>query len=217
MTQFRKINRLMDRRESDLSSFTRLKANRQIWADRSNRPAIRLFQPNLLLFFPFFFRGFGKKSIIYFPEIGERKKKRYIYTHIRPDKYSEKLGPRFDVWDTPCPDRGQLTKSMKRREVYNLSRGTNPLLSRYKHNRAIYTYRDGLHSKLIIDDTSRGWSIIKGLGSSRSMFTTRIARNCANWRIQMERAWSFRKERGIAHDFNPLRYLSKRMYNIITF
>lgn len=118
----------------------------------------------------------------------EKEEKIYIYTHIRPDKYSEKLGPRFDVWDTPCPDRGQLTKSMKRREVYNLSRGTNPLLSRYKHNRAIYTYRDGLHSKLIIDDTSRGWSIIKGLGSSRSMFTTRIARNCANGRIQMERA-----------------------------
>lgn len=97
----------------------------------------------------------------------EKEEKIYIYTHIRPDKYSKKLGPRFDVWDTPCPDRGQLTKSMKRREVYNLSRGTNPLLSRYKHNRAIYTYRDGLHSKLIIDDTSRGWSIIKGLPCSR--------------------------------------------------
>lgn len=148
----------MDRRESDLSSFTRLKANRQIWTDRSGHPPLPTVPQICYSFFPFFFRGKNPPAIKYFPEIGERKKKRYIYIYIR-------IFVQINIWRNLVHVSMEMEHALSRSgtineigeigERFNLSRGTNPcyrdisIIGRYIHG-------DGLYSKLIIDDTSRG-------------------------------------------------------------
>lgn len=110
----------------------------------------------------------------------KRKKKKERYTHTRPDKYREILW--YSGCGTlSCPDRGQLTKSVKWwiDERFNLSRGANPC---YRDISIIGGEGDIRGWPVFQTDNrrydSRGWSIIKGLGCPRSMPTTRIAWNC---------------------------------------
>lgn len=121
----------MDRRESDLSSFARLKANRQIWTDRSSAGQPPLPTIPQIYLFPLFLSREKIRHKIYSRDVRrlakEKEKKKERYAHTHPNKYREILW--YSGCGTlPCPDRGQLTKSVKWwiDERFNLSRGANP-------------------------------------------------------------------------------------------
>lgn len=89
MTQFReRLIGLWTEGGSDLSSFARLKANRQIWTDRSDT---RLFHPPNLPTFLLFFSSFPPEknsAVKRIPEIGirckrgtEKRKRKDIHAH----------------------------------------------------------------------------------------------------------------------------------------